>query len=103
MWKKNPSFCRQTKEAQILSFLPQNSEYVFIRSGQNILLLHIESQMLKVIRYHGPSSLIQWDFSKVVPYFRPSWPRSSLCHEKASTSSWPSSGHETAAPAWPSW
>ncbi|XP_004302070.1 PREDICTED: F-box protein At5g03970 [Fragaria vesca subsp. vesca] len=103
MWKKNPSFCKQTKEAQLLSFLPRNSEYVFIRSGQNIFLLHIESQMLKVNRYHGPSSHIQWDFSRVVPYFQPSWPRSSLCHEKAATSAWPSTNQETAAPAWPSW
>lgn len=103
MWKKNPSFCKQSKEAQILSFLPQNSEYVFIRSGQNILLFHIESQMLKLIRYHGPSSPIQWDFSKAVPYFQPSWPRSSLCHENATPSSWPSSGHGNVTPAWPSW
>ncbi|XP_050383914.1 F-box protein At5g03970 [Argentina anserina] len=103
MWKNFPSFSKQTKEAQILSFLPQNSEYVYIRSGQNIFLMHIESQTLKVIRHHGLGSPIQWDFSKVVPYFRPSWPRSSVCHEKAATSTWPSTGHGTAVPAWPSW
>ncbi|XP_041018617.1 F-box protein At5g03970 [Juglans microcarpa x Juglans regia] len=79
MWKKNPTFTDRFSESQILSFLPRNSESVFIRSGSNIFLYQLESKRLDVVRYHGRGSSISWDSSKVVPYFRPSWPRSSLC------------------------
>lgn len=79
MWKQNPDCAKNSKEAQILSFLPQNSEYVFIRAGWNIFLFHLKSRRLTLIPYLGRDSSIQWDDSQVMPYFRPSWPRSCLC------------------------
>lgn len=89
MWKKNPTvmttFCTRNKETQILSFLPQNSESVYIRSGSDIFLYHLVSEMVKVVRYNGRGSSILWDFSKVVPYFMPDWPHSSLCHSGRDT------------------
>lgn len=80
MWKQNPTFTGHSKETQILSFLHRNSESVFIRSGSNIYLYDFESRRLEVVRYQGRASSIFWDSSRVVPYFRPSWPHSSLCH-----------------------
>ncbi|KAJ4832837.1 hypothetical protein Tsubulata_001919 [Turnera subulata] len=78
MWKKNPTlmvaFWSRSKETQILSFLPQNSESVLIRCGSDIFLLNLASQHLEVVRYSGRGSSIMWDFSRVVPYFRPAWP-----------------------------
>lgn len=84
MWKKNPSVmtayrtCSKSKETQILSFLSQNSESVYIRSGDNIFLCHLQSKEVEVVQYDGRGSSILWDFSKVVPYFKPAWPHSSF-------------------------
>ena len=84
MWKKNPTVATKcstrSKETEILSFLPQNFESVFIRSGSNIFLYHFESERVEVIQYQGLGSSILWDFSKVVPYYRRAWPHSVLCH-----------------------
>ncbi|KAF3452327.1 hypothetical protein FNV43_RR02760 [Rhamnella rubrinervis] len=79
MWKQNPSYGKHSKESQILSFLPQNSDYVFIRSGCYIFRCHLSSKRLEVVHSSGRGSSILWDFSKVVPYFRPVWPHSSIC------------------------
>jgi F-box interacting protein len=79
MWKRNPTFADHSKESHILSFLPRNSESVFIRSGSSIFLYQLESKTLDVVHYHGRGSSISWDSSKVAPYFKPSWPSSSLC------------------------
>lgn len=80
IWKQNPTFRGYSKESQILSFLPRNSESIFIRSGSNIVLYHLQSKHLEMVRYQGRGSSIPWESSKVAPYFKPSWPRSSLCH-----------------------
>uniref|UniRef100_A0A2P2IT67 Uncharacterized protein n=1 Tax=Rhizophora mucronata TaxID=61149 RepID=A0A2P2IT67_RHIMU len=81
MWKMNPSivttFHTRGKETQILSFVPQNSESVFIRSGSDIFLCHLVSKMVEVVPYQGRGSSILWDHSRVIPYFSPAWPRSS--------------------------
>lgn len=77
MWKQNPSFSEHFSGSQILSFIPRNSESVFIRSGSSIFLIQLQSGRLDVVHYHGRGSAISWDSSKVVPYFRPSWPFSS--------------------------
>lgn len=77
--KKNLKSFKLSKESQILSFLPRNSEDVIIRSGCGIFLCHLDGKKLEHIRYQGRGSSISWDFSKVTPYFNPSWPCSSLC------------------------
>lgn len=79
MWKQNPNLGKPPKECQILSLHPQNSEFVFIRSGSNIFLCHLKNKMLEAVYYTGRGSTIMWDFSKVAPYFIPVWPHSSLC------------------------
>lgn len=79
MWKQNPDHGKHSKEAKLMAFLHQNSEYIFIRAGWNIYFFHLKSQKLKEIRYLGRDPSIQWDDSSVVPCYRPSWPRSSLC------------------------
>ncbi|TXG66006.1 hypothetical protein EZV62_007281 [Acer yangbiense] len=90
-WKKNPklmttfSTCSKSKETQLLSFLPQNSESVYIRTGDNIFLCHLESKEIEVVHYDGRGSSILWDFSRVAPYFKPAWPYSSLCQDGQST------------------
>lgn len=81
MWKQNPTFTEHSKESQILSFLPRNSESVFIRSGSNIFLYDFESKRLEVVHYQGRGSSISWDSSKIVPYFRPTWPCSSYVND----------------------
>ncbi|XVE89950.1 hypothetical protein DITRI_Ditri20bG0037400 [Diplodiscus trichospermus] len=89
MWRKNPTlatkYSTRSKETEILSFPPQNSESVFIRSGSNIFLYHFESERVEVIQYQGRGSSILWDFSKVVPYHKRAWPHSALCHAGNST------------------
>ncbi|GAV66774.1 F-box domain-containing protein [Cephalotus follicularis] len=81
MWKKNPTpmIKFSSKETQILSFLPQNSESVFIRSGCHVFLYHFESERVELVHYNGRGSFISWDLCRVVPYFIPAWPYSSLC------------------------
>lgn len=79
MWKQNPSYGKHSKESQLLSFLPQNSQYVFIKSGRYILRCHLSSKRLEAVHQSGRGSSILWDFSKVVPYFRSFWPYSSSC------------------------
>ncbi|KAJ4719702.1 F-box protein [Melia azedarach] len=85
MWKRNPrmmtafSTCSKSKETQILSLQPQNSECVFLRNGENIFLCHLENREVEVVHYNGRGSSVLWDFSRVVPYFKPAWPQSSLC------------------------
>ncbi|GLT95141.1 hypothetical protein SLE2022_128390 [Rubroshorea leprosula] len=88
MWKRNPTvtntFSMRSKENGILSFLPCNSKSVFIRSGSNIFRYDFENEKVEAVQYEGKGSSILWDFSKVVPYFKPSWPQSSLCHAEKS-------------------
>ncbi|XVF42255.1 hypothetical protein PTKIN_Ptkin01aG0346200 [Pterospermum kingtungense] len=89
MWRKNPTVATKcttrSKETEILSFPPQNSESVFIRSGSSILLYDFASQRLEVIQYQGRGSSILWDFSKVVPYYKRAWPHSALCSGNSTT------------------
>lgn len=79
MWKQNPTFSMQCKDSQILSFLPQNSQSIFIRSGWNIFQCDLETKMVEIIYYQGRGAAISWESSKVVPYFLPAWPLSSVC------------------------
>lgn len=85
MWKRNPRVmtafctCSKSKETQILSLLPQNSESVYIRAGDNIFLCHLKNGEVEVVQYDGCGSSVLWDFSRVVPYFKPAWPHSSIC------------------------
>ncbi|KAK4282916.1 hypothetical protein QN277_014236 [Acacia crassicarpa] len=74
MWKQNPTLNMQCKESQILSFLPQNSQSIFIRSGWNIFQCDLETKRVEIIYYQGRGAAISWDSSKVVPYFLPAWP-----------------------------
>ncbi|KAM0992340.1 hypothetical protein ACFX13_010771 [Malus domestica] len=71
MWKQNPDHGKHSKEAKLMAFLHQNSEYIFIRAGWNIYFFHLKSQKLKEIRYLGRDPSIQWDDSTVVPFYRP--------------------------------
>lgn len=77
--KSNLKSFKLSKEYQILAFLPQNSEYVVIRSGCDFFLCHLGSKKLEQIPYQGRASSISWDFSKVTPYYKPTWPYSSSC------------------------
>lgn len=83
MWRRNltvaNAFSTRTKETTILSFLPRKSQSVFIRSGSNIFVYNFENAEVEAVQYEGRGSSIVWDFCKVVPYFKPSWPRSILC------------------------
>ncbi|XP_021888671.1 F-box protein At5g03970 [Carica papaya] len=85
MWKNNLSiatkFSTRSKETQILSFVIQNSDAVFIRSGSNIFLYYFESKRVEYVPYQGRGSSILWDFCKVVPYFKRAWPHFSTCRE----------------------
>ncbi|KAJ8759456.1 hypothetical protein K2173_006999 [Erythroxylum novogranatense] len=80
MWKMNPSVAATLhtgkKETQILSFIPQNTESVFIRTGSDIFVCDLVSQTVEVVRYQGRTPPILWDHihSRVVPYFSPAWP-----------------------------
>ncbi|KAL1313165.1 hypothetical protein HN51_039730 [Arachis hypogaea] len=78
IWKKNPPLSTQSKEAQILSFLPRNSRTVFIRSGSSIFLCDLGNKMVEPVNYQGRGAAISWESSKVVPCFLPAWPVSSL-------------------------
>ncbi|XP_027352956.1 F-box protein At5g03970-like [Abrus precatorius] len=77
LWKQIPSLSTHSKETQILSFLPQNSKSVFIRSGWNIFLCDLGTEMVEIVNYQGRGASISWESSKVVPYFLPAWPHSS--------------------------
>lgn len=77
MWKQNPSLSMHSKDTQILSFLPQNSTSVFIRSGWNIFLCDLETKTVEMVHYQGRGASISWESSKVVPYYLPAWPVSS--------------------------
>ncbi|CAI0625416.1 unnamed protein product [Linum tenue] len=84
MWRRNLRMvaaggCRFDKETQILSFYPKDSDSVYIRSGSEIFIYHRGTETVEPVSYHGRGSSIMWDFSKVVPYFRPCWPHSSVC------------------------
>ncbi|CAN1271191.1 F-box protein At5g03970 [Linum perenne] len=83
MWKRSlrvAKICRRfDKETQILSFHPKDSSSVYIRSGSEIFLYHVGTEKIEPVLYNGRGSSIMWDFSRVVPYFRPCWPHSSLC------------------------
>ncbi|OMO72004.1 hypothetical protein CCACVL1_17997 [Corchorus capsularis] len=82
MWKKNPTVAAKLvgrpKDSEILSFVPQKSESVFIKTGTTILLYHFDGQKAEVIQYQGRGSSI-CEFSKVTPYFKRAWPHSTLC------------------------
>ncbi|KAG4394188.1 hypothetical protein GLYMA_03G249300v4 [Glycine max] len=77
LWKQMPSLSTHSKETQILSFLPQNSTSIFIRSGWNILLCDLETKTVEIVNYQGRGGTISWESSKVVPYFLPAWPHTS--------------------------
>lgn len=83
MWRRNltvaNTFSTRTKETVILSFLLRKSQSVYIRSGSNIFVYDFEKGTVEAVQYEGRGSSIVWDFCKVVPYFKPSWPRSNLC------------------------
>ncbi|CAN0830732.1 F-box protein At5g03970 [Linum grandiflorum] len=49
-----------------------------LRSGSEIFLYHLGRETVVPVLYHGRGSSIMWDFIRVVPYFRPCWPHSSL-------------------------
>lgn len=80
MWKQNPTLGMHCKESQILSFLPKNSQSIFIRSGWNIFLCDLETKRVEMVYYQGRGAAISWESSKVVPYFLPAWPLSAVCH-----------------------
>lgn len=91
-WKRNPkmmttySTCTKSKETQLLSFFPRNSETVFIRNGENIFILRLISRKIEVVIYSGRGSEILWDYSRVVPYFKLDWPQFSLRQDEEGTS-----------------
>ncbi|VVB13124.1 unnamed protein product [Arabis nemorensis] len=86
MWRNNPvettRFSTRSKETQLLAFLNQNSDSVFIRCDTHIFICDTKTQKVEDVQYQGRKSSFVWDFCKVVPYFRQSWPASSLVEEK---------------------
>ncbi|CAJ1961123.1 unnamed protein product [Sphenostylis stenocarpa] len=77
LWKQMPSLSTHSKETQLLSFLPQNSTSIFIRSGWNIFLCDLVTKTVEIVNYQGRGGSISWESSKIVPYFLPSWPQAS--------------------------
>ncbi|CAA7033979.1 unnamed protein product [Microthlaspi erraticum] len=82
MWKKNPveakRFSTRSKETQLLAFLNKKSDSVFIRCAPHIFIYDRETQKVEEVQYHGRGSSYVWEYCKVLPYFRLSWPSSSL-------------------------
>ncbi|ESQ40309.1 hypothetical protein EUTSA_v10013722mg [Eutrema salsugineum] len=86
MWRMNPveskRFNTRTKETQLLAFLNQKSDSVFIRCDSQIFLCDTQTLKVEEVQYQGRKSSFVWDFCKVVPYFQLSWPSSPLLEEK---------------------
>lgn len=82
MWRMNPveatRFSTRTKETQLLAFLNQKSDSIYVRCDTQIFIFDTKTQRVEAVQYQGRGSLFAWDFCKVVPYFRRSWPSSSL-------------------------
>ncbi|KAF8079419.1 hypothetical protein N665_1028s0005 [Sinapis alba] len=82
MWRQNPlessRFSTKTKETQLLAFLNQDSDSVFIRCDSHIFICDTKTQKVEEVQYQGRGSSFVWDFCKVLPYFQLSWPYSSL-------------------------
>ncbi|EFH49385.1 F-box family protein [Arabidopsis lyrata subsp. lyrata] len=68
----------RTKETQLLAFLNQKSDSVFIRCEAHIFIYDTETKRVEVVQYQGRKSAFIWDYCKVVPYFRRTWPSSPL-------------------------
>ncbi|EOA20699.1 hypothetical protein CARUB_v10001013mg, partial [Capsella rubella] len=87
MWRKNPTeatrFSTRTKETQLLAFLNQKSDTVYIRCETQIFIYDRETQRVEVVQYQGRKSTFIWEFCKVVPYFRRTWPTSPLFENSA--------------------
>ncbi|KAG7549414.1 F-box associated interaction domain [Arabidopsis thaliana x Arabidopsis arenosa] len=82
MWKMNSveatRYSVRTKETQLLAFLNQKSDSVFIRCETHIFIYDTETKRVEVVQYQGRKSTFVWDYCKVVPYFRRTWPCSPL-------------------------
>ncbi|XP_010463187.1 PREDICTED: F-box protein At5g03970-like [Camelina sativa] len=77
MWKMNPVESKRfskTKETQLLTFMNQNSNSVYIRKDPHIFTCDFESQLVECLPHHGHASSFVWEYCKVWPYFRPIWP-----------------------------
>lgn len=87
MWKMNQAvatrFSTWTKETQLLALFNQKSDLVYIRCDTQIFIYHTETKRVEVVQYQGRKSTLVWDFNKVVPYFRRTWPCSPLFENNA--------------------